>query len=352
MRSGIGRPVPGGAHAHAAMTAFVAAAALVSCARAPVSAPALTPVVWPAPPAPPRIRFERTFAQPKDLGITTGFFGRVRELLTGRSEARLVRPMAVVAERDGALYVADPGVEGVHRFDPERRRYDLIRQERGEPLPSPVGLALGPARTVYVADSRLRRVLRIAGDSRVATPVPLAVGLDQPTGIAVDPTSGRLYVLDTGSHQVKVFEAGHTFAFAFGRRGTGDGELNYPTAIWRDQEGRLLVADALNFRVQLFDAEGRFLAKFGQPGDATGYFSRPKGVAVDRSGHVYVVDALFHAVQIFTPSGDLLLHFGGQGHGPGEFWLPAGIFVAETGAIYVADAHNRRVQVFRAVGGL
>jgi DNA-binding beta-propeller fold protein YncE len=259
--------------------------------------------------------------------------------------------MAVVATSEGVLYVADPGARGVHRFDPNNGRYRLIRRKNKRPLPSPVGLAVGPKGEVYVADSLLQQLFVIMPASKVAAPFPLQAMVKQPTTLALDPAAGRLYVVDTGVHQVKVFGMDGELQFTIGRRGTGDGEFNYPTAIWRDKAGRLVITDSLNFRIQVFDGSGGFIEKFGKLGDATGDLSRPKGVATDRFGHIYVVDSLFHAVQIFNMSGDFLLSFGNQGQGPGEFWLPTGIFIGEDDTIYVADSHNQRIQVFRYVGG-
>lgn len=340
------------AHAILLSLALGMASALNACVplREPPAA-AQAPLVWPESPAAPRITFVRAFSRPEDLGISQGFWARIGELLFGRTEVRLVRPMAVAVTPDGAVYVADPGAKAVYRFDFARGRYDLIRGPANAPLPSPVGLAVGAQGEVYVSDSSLRALFVIAPGSKTAAPVPLKATLAQPTGVAMDPTRGRLYVVDTGEHQIKVFDLDGKLLSAFGRRGTGDGEFNYPTLLWRGASGHLYVTDSLNFRTQIFDREGRFLGKFGQPGDGTGDLARPKGVATDSFGHIYIVDSLFHTVQVFDRSGEFLLHFGDQGRGPGEFWLPTGIFIGPQGMIYVADSHNQRVQVFRYVGG-
>ena len=299
------------------------------------------------PPEEPRIAFVHSFSTPEQLGIRPRLPERVVALIAGRAERRLVRPMAVVVVAD-IVYVADPGAKGVHRFDLARRRYDLIRG--GEPLPSPVGLAVGPGGSIYVADSMLAAVFAIDPRSTVARRVPLREPLGQPTGLAFDPASQRLFVVDTADHRVKVFEKNGSLAFSFGGRGDGDGEFNYPTHLWRDGEGRLLVTDSLNFRIQVFDGSGGFLGKFGRNGNGAGEFARPKGVAADRFGHVYVVDALFHAVQVFDSAGQLLLRFGSQGREPGEFWLPSGVCFAGGDTLYVADSYNQRIQIFRYVG--
>jgi sugar lactone lactonase YvrE len=309
-------------------------------------------LVWPQAPAQPRVEFIKSFSRPADLGIGKGFLERVKDWFFGETEERLIRPMAVVSS-GGVLFVADPGARGVHRFDVAAGEYALITAADNSPLPSPVGLASGAAGEVYVTDSRLAQVFVIRPGAKSALALRLDVKLTQPTGIAFDAASGRLHVVDTAEHRIHIFERDGSLAGSMGRRGSGDGEFNYPTYLWRTTEGRLYVTDSLNFRVQAFDARGQFAGKFGRQGDGTGDAGRQKGVATDRYGHVYVVDALFHGVQIFDATGRLLLPLGERGRERGEFWLPTGIFIdrSDGDTIYIADSYNQRIQVLRYVGG-
>lgn len=325
---------------------FVALAA--ACSTPEPAAP--PPLAWPGEPEPARIVYVGSFTRPEDLGIRKGPLQRLSDFLFGAEPARLVRPTAVV-ETGGVIYVADPGARGVHRFDRTRGRYELLHAADGKPLVSPVGLAAGASGEIYVTDSARAQVFVVRPDGRAAEPLALAAPLRQPTGIAFDPTTRRLYIVDTGTHRILVFDAAGSLAASVGERGTGDGQFNYPTLLWRDAAGRLYVTDSLNFRVQIFDGDGRLVGTFGRQGDGSGDLARHKGVATDRFGHVYVVDSLFHAVQIFDAAGRFLLSVGAIGNGPGEFWLPIGVFVTPQDAIYVADSYNQRVQIFRYVGG-
>jgi DNA-binding beta-propeller fold protein YncE len=296
------------------------------------------------------VAFVTSFSQPQDLGIGKGFMERLTELLTGPSDVRLIRPMAVAVVGAGVIYVADPGAKGVHRFDTEAGRYRLIRRDDDQPLPSPVGLAAGPVGEVYVSDSQLSALFMIEPGADEAVSMELEGLLDQPTGVSFDAATGRIFLVDTGSHQVKVFARDGALLSSFGRRGGGPGEFNFPTMIWQNHEGHLLVVDSLNFRIQVFDIAGRYLREFGEVGDGSGRHARPKGVASDRHGHIYVVDSLFHTMQVFDPVGLYLSQVGRQGRDWGEFWLPTGIFIDEGDTIYVADSRNQRVQVFRYIG--
>jgi DNA-binding beta-propeller fold protein YncE len=262
----------------------------------------------------------------------------------------LIRPMAIVVTADKTIYVADPGAKGVHRFDQAHHEYQFITRADEQILPSAVGLALGPDNSVYVVDSELAQLFQIRAGEDTATPLFPQLKLRQPTGIAYDAATRRLYVADTVQHHIVVLSAMGEVIKTFGRRGHRDGEFNYPTYLWLDAHHRLFVTDSLNFRIQIFDQNGNYLGKFGQYGDGSGNLARPKGVALDRDGHVYVVDGLFHALQIFDEQGNLLLPVGQRGTSPGEFYLPTGIFIDNGNQIYITDSHNQRVQILRYLG--
>lgn len=323
---------------------------LAACATTPDPGQTAPPLTWPSPPAEARVSHVRSFSQPEDLGIGKGFLQRLSDLLFGATHSGMVRPMAVV-ETGKVVFVADPGLKGVHRFNTGSGRYDLVRAEDEQPILSPVGLAADGEGNVYVSDSAQGIVFRIRPDAKFAERMTLSEAPRQPTGLAVDPLGKRLYVVDTGQHQIKVYGLDGALQANIGRRGNGELEFNFPTMLWRAADGKLLLTDSLNFRSQILAADGHFLGMFGRPGDAAGDAPRQKGIATDRHGHVYVVDSLLHAIQIFDQSGQFLLSIGERGQAPGEFWLPTGIYISEDDLIYVADSYNKRVQVFRYVGG-
>ncbi len=303
--------------------------------------------VWPAPPAPPRIRYLRSVSAPGDWGITRSFWRRTFDALAGRAEERLIRPSAV-AMRDEVLYVTDLGAQALWILDAKRNRALKVTEARGEALASPVAVAPGPADSVFVADTVLNRVFLIDNDGRLLR-VAAAGDLRRPAGLAYDAAAAELYVADAASGRIAVYDAQGALVRSWGREGSQDGEFNHPTHLALDASGTLLVTDALNFRIQAFDRQGHFLWKQGHHGDGSGDLASPKGLATDRDGHLFVVDALFDAVQIFERAGTFLLAFGERGTHAGQFWLPAGLFIDPAQRIYVADAYNRRVQMFLGV---
>lgn len=337
----------------ALLTLIVTGPLLSGCAPARNTTPVTQAErVWPEAPAQPRIRYIKSVYSAEDLGIKKSFWKRLGEFITGPSSTRLVRPMAVVVDASSEIvYVADPGTRGIHRFDLRGASYQLLYRENNLPLPSPTGMALGADKRVFITDSSLGGLFVATPEVDFLSPVELQSELQQPTGVVFDQETGQLYIVDTSAHAIKVYSAAGDFIRQFGRRGSGPGEFNFPTALWQDRSGQLLVSDSLNFRIQRFNTRGEFISQFGQAGDASGDLSRPKGVATDRSGHIYVVDSMFHAFQIFDAAGELLFMLGSQGHEAGQFWLPTDIFIAADDSIYVSDSHNQRVQIFRYIGG-
>jgi len=323
--------------------------AVVSCASNDEKHGSISQPVWPAPPATARIAFEQSFSTPEEFGIEKGLWQWIGDFVFGEDDYRMIRPMAVTTTDSRHIFVADPGVRGVHRFDRHDDSYKLIKGADGLDLPSPVALASDTHGNVFVTDSKLAALFIIPRDSDQLQAFPLDTELQQPTGIIIEPESGDIYLVDTAQHQVLVFDADGKLINRFGKHGLLPGQFNYPTHIWL-RYGTLYVTDALNFRIQLFDLDGGYLGSFGEAGQASGYLARPKGVASDEEGNIYVVDSLLNNVQLFDASGRYLMTVGEQGQLPGQFWLPTGIYISPQQKIYVADSHNRRIQVFRYLG--
>ena len=318
---------------------------LLAAALVPTSSGSSGPA-YPPPPAAPRIVYSHSLADNAAYQPRPTWWRRLLHLVAGSREPEsLVRPWGLEAGED-ALWVCDPGAGVVHGFRHADSTY--VRIPRTGRLDSPIDLARDGSGRIHVTDSERGTVSiwSAAGEPRGEH----AGGFERPTGVAWHPAADRVYVVDTLRHCVAVQSPAGERLFTFGRRGEGEGELNFPTAITVGADGGLYVTDSMNFRIQTFDPDGGYLGMFGRPGDGSGDFSKPKGVAVDGDGHVYVVDALFEVVQIFDPDGTLLLAFGRPGTGAGEFSLPTGIAIDGSDRVYVADSFNRRVQVFRYLG--
>ena len=82
--------------------------------------------------------------------------------------------------------------------------------------------------------------------------------------------------------------------------------LYSPSAIAIDSSsGNVYVADSGNNRIQKFTSSGKFkpdfVTKWGSPGSGDGQFSVPYGIAIDSSsGNVYVADKGNSRIEVFV----------------------------------------------------
>ena len=326
----------------------IALLVITSCTVAPQ--PTLTArgeleLLWPPLPMESRIQWLRAVSDSEDVGITKGFWDRVKAFLVGEAPRGIIKPYGIFVDRSDRIFVADSAAGVVHLFDLRANRYLSIGGDR-KVFMTPVGISGDGVDTVYITDSSAAAVFRYQVSAQRLTPF-LAGALQRPTGIAYHPGNRLLYITDTTTHQVAAFDGDGRERLRIGGRGTAPGLFNYPTDLCIDARGELYVTDALNARIQAFSPDGNFLFHFGAPGDSIGYFEKPKGVALDSEGHIYVADAIHDTVQIFDRNGTLLLNFGTRGGEPGQFWMPSGLFIDSQDRIYVADSYNRRIQVFQ-----
>jgi DNA-binding beta-propeller fold protein YncE len=315
--------------------------------------------VWPGPPEVPRYGYsgqllgEQNFsaAERSDPGVGERLFRWVVGLGAAfRPDPRvLVRPQSGMVDAGGRILVTDVGRGAVFVFDPNLGRLSIwTSADEGYAFATPIGITAGAGGEVLVVDAELRRVVRLAADGK-----PLgSFGADQltrPTGLARDPVAERVYVSDTGAHDIKVFDDAGNLLRRIGRRGGGPGEFNAPTHLTLAR-GNLYVTDTLNARVQVLSVEGQPLQSVGQRGLYVGNLTRPKGVAVDGDGNLYVVESYYDHLLVFSPQGEFLLPIGGSGDGIGQFYLPAGAWSDDRGRLFVADMYNGRVVIFRYLG--
>ena len=158
---------------------------------------------------------------------------------------------------------------------------------------------------------------------------------------------------------------------AFGSPGSGAGQFSSPQGVAIDQStGDVYVVDAGSFRVEKFDSSGNFVLAFGQGVDETtggdvcaaatadtcgpgtrgsdpGEFSAPLFIAVDNSsgpssGDVYVGDTGDDAISKFDSSGALIGSWAsnGQLNGSSTFTSIDGIAVDPSGNLFVINDGN------------
>ncbi len=303
---------------------------------------------WPLPPDKPRIKLLRVIQGPRDVALaTTGAFGKMFDFIVGAREdyVDFYTPQCIAADGNGLIYISDPSVGLIHKYNLATNQVQYIFQAGENRLASPVGVALDGNGNLYVTDSKLAAVFKFSPEGNLLAELDGKGRLNRPAGIAVT-SGGEKIVADILAN--KVFLFGKDDAFKGELTGQDFTEsLNKPTYVAVDSSDNIYVTDTMNFKVRVFDRYGKYLRSQGQIGDAPGSFARPKGVALDSDKNLYVMDSIFGNFQIFNQKGQLLLYVGQEGSLPGEMMLPSGIFIDKNDRIYVTDTFNHRIQIFQ-----
>jgi DNA-binding beta-propeller fold protein YncE len=311
-------------------------------------------LAWPLPPEKPRIKYIGSIYGAADVepAKKANFLDRLAGIQRKQFKPRLVKPYGIATDSEGRLYVTDTGQGIVFVFDRAQKRVTYIGYGAQVRLRVPIGITVDGKGRVWVADGAGQHVYAFDGEGNVLMALGREGEMVNPSDVAVDDGRHRLYVVDSKQHCVLVFDSeSGQFLSKIGRRGTENGQFNFPTNIALDRAGWVYLTDTLNFRVQIFDADGKFVDTFGEHGDRLGQFLKPKGLALDSFKNIYVVDADFDNIQIFDQKKRLLMFFGSIGELPGTFWLPAGIQIDRQNNIYIADQNNRRIQIFQLLNG-
>jgi DNA-binding beta-propeller fold protein YncE len=330
----------------------------------------ISKIVWPNPPAIARVRFLQQFTGEKiDL---TQFSknkqkpkqGWMDRLAGTKPEAdrniklpfQLIRTCGLAFDSKGRIYAADQAVGAIFIFDAEKKgQVEMIKNGEDGHFGLINGIAVDDNDRIFVSDDKMHRV-SVIGASHKEEGAFGADVLVRPGGLAIDVENRFLYVVDTQSDVVDVFDADSLKLLRkIGVAGkkhtlTDPGTFSLPTNVAVDKDGDVYVSDTLNNRVEIFDADGNFITTFGKNGDGPGALSRPKGIAVDSDKHIWIADAMQQRVQVFNREGQLLIYFGQPGNWPGQFSALYDIAIDQKfNRVITSEQFPGRVQMFRYV---
>lgn len=213
-------------------------------------------------------------------------------------------------------------------------------------LPQPLGLAVA-ANRVYVGLGAHGAVRAFDFDARPRGWLGRGLGeFERPSDLAVSPLDGRIYVLDAGRGEVRIFDP--LSLQEVGR--VGDGVLAQPAGLLVAPDGSVLVGELIRGTVERFDAAGFHSGSFTNFGSQPGQTVRPTGLARDAQGRIYVADAFLDQVAVFRADGVFVRALGGFGTGPGLMRNPLAVWVSPgDGRVWVTDSGDLSVETFPAV---
>ena len=233
-------------------------------------------------------------------GVTTMFEGG-----KGTDEGQFDSPTGIAVDANGNILTADTNNGRIEKFSPAGTFLSTIGSKgtgHGQ-LRDPNGIAVDRSGNIYVAEASNHRVQKLAPDGTFIAewkgPEP---GFYGPRRIAIGPDDS-IYVVDQGHTRIAKFSPDGRVLAVWGTAGNGDGQFNDPTSVAVDPTtNKVYVADPINKRIQAFDANGKFLTRWTLP-----EWGRPHGfedLAIDsKTGRLYASSANMDAVLVFDLNG-------------------------------------------------
>jgi DNA-binding beta-propeller fold protein YncE len=195
-------------------------------------------------------------------------------------------PMGMAVEADGSILTVDSYNQAIHKYDSLGNQIWTYTGKGTSALNHPEGIALGANGAIYVADYLKKRVVELHDSGASVTWVgPFGSGLNQPSGVAVDPATQDVFVSDFAGADIVEFNSdGSPHATI------GAGTLQNPADIVLDGT-YLYVSDSKLNQVLVFDeSTGALATSFGATGSGPAQFSVPIGLALS-GGDLYVADS-------------------------------------------------------------
>lgn len=306
------------------------------------------PQIWPAnedsypvfPPYPdkPRVVWIDEIRM-SELKPKSSLLGKLRNIIAGNSSFdELSLPFDIVVTGN-SYFLTCQSIPALVEVDRDNNSFKLHTCDES-PITYPISLCLAEDNILFT-DSENDMVYKY--DGRKVVPFIIS-GLTRPTGITFDPKNKTIYIIDTGDHEIKLYDSNGVKLKSIVSTGMQDDNFNYPTFATTDSVHGVWINDAMNYRMKQLDHNGKLISEFGTEGDGPGSLARPKGIATDSDSHLWVVDNIFDNVQLFDADGNILLVIGTSGTEKGQFWSPSGIDICND-TVYIADTFNNRIQV-------
>jgi DNA-binding beta-propeller fold protein YncE len=267
-------------------------------------------------------------------GVTNMFEGG-----RGSDKGQFDSPTGIAVDSVGNILVADTNNSRIEKFSPTGSFLSSmgIKGIGYGQIGAPNGLAVDHAGNIYVADASKHVVEKLTADGTVVDewrgPSP---GFYGPRRIAIAP-GDSLYVVDQGHTRiVKLRPDGQVLA-VWGSKGTGDGQFDDPTSVAVDPKtNKVYVADPRNRRIQVFDSGGKFLTKWSVP-----EWGRPYGF------EDLVIDSTTGRLLASSANMDVVLMFDLNGNRVGNLRPKAPERLDEPSALVLA---NRKLYVLNMAG--
>lgn len=217
------------------------------------------------------------------------------EIGGSKAKQKLLYPYGLGLLGSNKIIIADVGANALYEFD-RKGRY-IKTWLTPEVKIQPAGVFVAKDKTVYVTDIANGLVLVFSGDGKIQKKIkPSKVALDSPQGIAV--TDDGIWVADGANYNVKLYGFDGELKTIF------DGGPNWPLTMAKglalDKQGRIYVADTFSNIIRVFDKNGNNLFNLGSGNSNKTGFLFPVGISVDDNGKIYIADQGNNQIQVWS----------------------------------------------------
>lgn len=269
----------------------------------------------------------------------------------GSGNGEFSEPRGLAADGRGNIYVADTFNHRIQVFE-HGGAYLWKAGERGDgdnELNEPNAIDIDPdTGAIYIADTWNWRVVMLDPNGQFIGATPnLYYG---PRGIAWHPGAKRVYISDTGHHQIQVIEAFGEPVETWGAPGGGEGDNDFrePVGIDVAPGGEVVIADTRNLRVKIHSPEGELIDQWPIQSAYDGAAGLESHIAVTSDERVVLTDPFEATVHVYSMDGELLGKIDRDLDG-NPLRKPVGVLVHPDGRVFVTDipigdSRIRRVQ--------
>jgi DNA-binding beta-propeller fold protein YncE len=281
-------------------------------------------------------------APPVQLGSLGEGVASMFEGGKGTEKGEFDSPTGIAVDPNGNILVADTGNGRIEKFSLTGAFLSAIGTKgsgHGQ-FEQPNGIAVDRAGNIYVADAGNHRVQKLAPDGAlIAEWKGPDLGFYGPRRIAVGPDDS-IYVVDQGHARIVKFSPDGQVLRVWGTKGNGDGQFDDPTSVAVDPAtNKVYVADPINKRIQVFDSNGKFLNKWSVPewGQPVGF----EDLSIDSArNRLYASSTHKNFVSVFDLNGKTLVNLTPQP--PGKLEGPSALALFGT-KLYVLSLSGSRV---------
>ena len=224
----------------------------------------------------------------------------------GTGNGQFNSPTGIAVDPNGNVLVADTGNGRIEKFSATGAFLSILGTKGGGQgqFRAPNGIAVDGTGNIYVTDAANHRVEKLASDGKFVAewngPEP---GFYGPRRVAIGPDDS-VYVVDQGHNRIAKFSPVGEVLAVWGTAGNGDGRFNDPTSVAVDPAtNKVYVADPVNKRIQIFEDNGKFVTKWSVPewGQPVGF----EDLAIDsKARRLYASSANTNSVLIFDLNGN------------------------------------------------